>query len=63
VHLTGENVNLSTVSYAYTMASGNTSQDEPTTSPQTGYAIASLTILAVVSGAAIAVTSAMKKRK
>ncbi|MCD7783670.1 MAG: hypothetical protein LUI15_07280, partial [Firmicutes bacterium] len=62
VHLTGENVNLSTVSYAYTMASSNTSQDEPT-SPQTGYAIASLSILAVVSGAALAVTGVSKKKR
>ncbi|MCD7832046.1 MAG: hypothetical protein LUI01_07285, partial [Firmicutes bacterium] len=62
VHLTGENVNLSTVSYAYTLASTSTVPDEPV-SPQTGYAIASLSILAVVSGAALAVTGVSKKKR
>ncbi len=61
IHLTGENVTLSNVSYAYTLASASTVTTEPT-SPQTGYAIASLSILAVVSGAALTVTGAMKKR-
>ncbi|MCD7944576.1 MAG: hypothetical protein LUH43_06830, partial [Clostridia bacterium] len=62
VHLTGENVNLSTVSYAYTLASTSTVPDEPT-SPKTGYAIASLSILAIVSGAAIVVTGVSKKKR
>ncbi|MCD7711655.1 MAG: hypothetical protein LUJ25_02815, partial [Firmicutes bacterium] len=61
IHLTGENVTLSNISYAYTLASASTVTTEPT-SPQTGYAIASLSILAVVSGAVLAATGAMKKR-
>ncbi len=54
VHLTGENVNLTSVAYTYTTASGTE------TAPQTGFSFVVLGVVALASGTAVVAT---KKKK